>query len=133
MKAYSISAAILLATMATASAQTAPPVPKTKILPDVDVIGEGRILGNREAVTIKLGWNTIHAENCVAGNVAGKPSVKLYGTQAEGVSLTGPSTFPSIQALMIAQCVAGNWVSFNVTKITGNTFNYNALQSWDYK
>jgi hypothetical protein len=133
MNAYSISAFILLATIATASAENSPPIPKTKISPDVDVIGEGQILGKKEAVTVVLKWNTIHAATCVAGNVSNKPSVKLYGTQSEGVSLTGPFNFPSIQAMMVAQCATGNWVSFYVTKITGNTFSYNALQSWDYK
>jgi len=133
MNAYSISAFILLATMAAAGAENSPPIPKTKIAPDVDVIGEGQILGKKEAVTVAKGWNTIHAYNCVAGNVSNKPTVKLYGTQAEGVSLTGPSNLPTIQNLMVAQCATGNWVSFYVTKVTGNSFTYNSLQSWDYK
>ncbi len=71
--------------------------------------------------------------NCVAGNVSNKPTVKLYSTDAEAVSLTASSNSPSMQALMVGQCATGNWVSFFVTKVTGNSFNYNALQSWDYK
>lgn len=121
--------------ISSAQGQSAPPVHNPNITVDPNALsGTGAIIGKGDtrAVTIKKGWNDIHAYNCVVTLDGKKEALTLYSTKDEAVSITSP--YPLHQTMMLAQCTNGNWVSFYVTKLlSGGKFNWSSLQSWDYK
>jgi hypothetical protein len=116
------------------AAATVPPIPDASVAVDkTGTAGSGEARGaGAKSVTIKKGWNTIHAYNCLVTLSGDTAKITLYGTPDEDVSITSP--FALHQIMMSTQCATGNWISFYVTKLlSGGKFNWSSLQSWDYK
>jgi hypothetical protein len=78
----------------------------------------------------KVGWNAVHATNCTA-TLGAKNVVTVTLYPSEGGYFS--TVLPQLQAIMIAQCSHGNWISMYISKLLGGgKFTWTQAQSWDY-
>jgi hypothetical protein len=130
--------AVLLASVGAAAAQTAQPnqhpvVPAATSGPS----DGGGLVAERAGVSpqavvkpaYKVGWNNVHATNCVTVIKSSKVYVYLYPKEG-GYFYT---TTALQQPALLAQCAVGNWISFYITSKSGSSFTWNDIESWDYK
>ena len=143
-RTITLAAGALLASLAAAGAQnalTSPPDFANEGNASASASGPGHVpppstAGNmtsqvRPAFVPKVGWNNVHATNCVA-TLGAKQVVTLKMYPSEGGYFS--TVLPAFQTLLTTQCGHGNWVSIYINKLLGGgKFTWTQARTWDYK